>query len=216
MVGVLHRIEDGGTLLAALRTSGRERSLAARQELTAPGDDTALVGCFAGALKVERHLRDGRRFVSEFLYPDETVILRDRWHLEETVSALAPSRAVAVGATALDRFAAASEQRRTALWHCIQEGLARAQEQIGILGVRTSAERVAWFLGTLAHRQSADGRRAWLPMNYDDLADHLGLTRETVARRVAELRRAGTVEWRDGKRTVLAILDPEQLAEIAG
>jgi CRP/FNR family transcriptional regulator len=65
-----------------------------------------------------------------------------------------------------------------------------------LLGRRTAEEKIAAFLTTLQARYVRVGRSAvtlQLPMGRLDIADHLGLTIETVSRTLSRLDRDGCI-----------------------
>ena len=70
--------------------------------------------------------------------------------------------------------------------------LAAAQEQLLLLGRKSALERLATFLIDLGKRQQKDRaslpRAVHLPMSRIEIADYLGLTKETVSRALAELK----------------------------
>ncbi len=70
-----------------------------------------------------------------------------------------------------------------------------------LLGRKTARERVASFLLDLAERAGADGVLA-LPMSRTDIADHLGLTVESVSRTFTQLERDGIIALPAHRRTV--------------
>jgi CRP/FNR family nitrogen fixation transcriptional regulator len=66
--------------------------------------------------------------------------------------------------------------------------------QLVLLGRKTASERIGSFLLEMAGRLPAQrGPMLDLPMSRTDMADHLGLTIETVCRVLAHLRRDGTI-----------------------
>ena len=63
-----------------------------------------------------------------------------------------------------------------------------------MLGRMTAIERIACFLDEIDTRAQARGTDLiGLPMSRTDIADHLGLTVETVCRGLAQLRRMGAI-----------------------
>ena len=81
--------------------------------------------------------------------------------------------------------------------------LQTAHSRLLLLGRKTASERIASFLLEMAER--LPGRRAHvvdLPMGRMDVADHLGLTIETVCRILALLRREGMIGIERGRITI--------------
>lgn len=70
--------------------------------------------------------------------------------------------------------------------------LARAQNHMLVLGRRTANERMAALLLDLSARQG-DDRIVRLPMQRNDIADHLGVTFETVSRILRCLKDQGVL-----------------------
>jgi CRP-like cAMP-binding protein len=63
-----------------------------------------------------------------------------------------------------------------------------------LLGRKTASERIASFLLEMAARCNANARLTIeLPMSRSDMGDYLGLTIETVCRRLTRLRLDGTI-----------------------
>ena len=74
--------------------------------------------------------------------------------------------------------------------------LSRAKDMMLLLGRCTADEKIAAFLTGLQARYAGIGRSAVtleLPMNRLDIADHLGLTIETVSRTLTRLDRDGCI-----------------------
>lgn len=76
-----------------------------------------------------------------------------------------------------------------------------AQNMMMTLSKKTAGEKVAAFLLMLANRQAAHSANAELrktevklPMSRLDIADYLGLTIETVSRRLTDLKTSGIID----------------------
>ena len=81
---------------------------------------------------------------------------------------------------------------------------------------RTSAsERVARFLLDMTERLQASRRTVLdLPMSRSDIADHLGLTVETVCRVLAQLCREGAIAIDPADRSRITIRDDMALQQV--
>ncbi len=64
----------------------------------------------------------------------------------------------------------------------MMKGLERAQDHMVLLGRKSARERIATFLVTFLRRMACTGTAVELPMSRTDMADHLGLTVESVSR----------------------------------
>ena len=184
----------------ALEQFGTRRAFRRGQEVYAAGDPAER--CYrvvSGGVRAVGLDEDGRRHVAEFFLPGDLFGLEAaeaRHHLSaeavaDTVLVCYPRRAVEAMA---DRHGALGRRlREVAL-----QGLRRAHETMFLLGRKAAGERVAAFLLEMAARAPADasraeGARVALPMTRADIADHLGLTIETVSRNMARLCRDGTI-----------------------
>jgi len=92
-----------------------------------------------------------------------------------------------------------------------------AHDHMIVLGRLGSEERVATFLVSTARRTGADQTRPVrieLPMTRLDMADHLGLTIETVCRTLSRFKRDGLIALEGRHCMILRRMD--YLRSIAG
>jgi len=81
--------------------------------------------------------------------------------------------------------------------------LQTAHARLLLLGRKTASERIASFLLEMAERLPFRHHNVVeLPMGRMDVADHLGLTIETVCRVLTVLRREGTIGIERGRVTI--------------
>ena len=186
-------------------------SLAADRSLYREGDAPRhWYRLLSGTLRVVRGLADGRRHVSEFVFPGQLFGNEpgpQRLFAAEAVSAatllIYPVESIELR-TAQDHLA-----RRT-IRQVVAEQLAAAQMRAVTLGTLTGGERVEAFVADMARRHPT-GRVAELPMNRTDIADHLGLTVETLSRLLGALRRRGAIRLQGANR--IEVCDQRLLAK---
>jgi CRP/FNR family nitrogen fixation transcriptional regulator len=87
------------------------------------------------------------------------------------------------------------------LWTVISRELQRAQQHVLLL-VKSAEERVASFLIEMAQR-NPPGNEVQLPMSRQDIADHLGITIETVSRTLTNMQANATIALPTSRRVVL-------------
>lgn len=149
-----------------------------------------------GALRLVRLSADGRRQVAGFALPGDFVGLSGAASHPHDIQALAE--------TELCRFSLEAMQRLGELFPRLQAKLLEracleldsAHERMMSLARMNPTERMADFLLTLAERQTRcgdPGPSLLLPMPRADIADHLGLTVETVSRSLTALRTRGLI-----------------------
>lgn len=165
-----------------------------------------------GLVRTVRLLSDGRRQVMDFFGPGEIFALSSDTHHAYDAEAVTDS---VVSGHSLQRLGGRVDTdpalARKVL-RALSRELAHSQDRILLLGRKTARERIASFLLSMAERQGKRDR-VDLPMKRADIADHLGLTVETVSRVFAHLKRAGLILLRDASS--IELLDPEGLRDIA-
>jgi CRP/FNR family nitrogen fixation transcriptional regulator len=146
----------------------------------------------AGVVRTVRLLPDGRRQVGGFYYPGETIGFETAATHAFSAEALGPCEVASVRRASLDALADPVVLGH-ALAEAMQRELARTQAHLLVLGRKSACEKVATFLKTLA--QPGRGSPVPLPMGRQDIADHLGLTIETVSRMLTHLQGAEVVRF---------------------
>jgi CRP/FNR family transcriptional regulator len=103
------------------------------------------------------------------------------------------------------------------LYRMAAHELAAAQQQFVLLGRKTASERLASFLLLLSERTALSNSEAVgmvrLPMSRSDIADYLGLTKETVSRVISALKRERIIRLETLE--VIQILARERLEQLA-
>jgi CRP/FNR family nitrogen fixation transcriptional regulator len=147
----------------------------------------------SGCVRTVEWLGGGRRHVGAFLWEGDFVGIDAQTHHAD---------AEAVTPVALRRYrrrtieAAAESDAALALWlrKTTAEALAVARDHIALLGRKTAMGKTASFLLALDRRSTLpSGNFVALPMSRTDIADHLGLSVETVCRNLVHLQRDGAV-----------------------
>jgi CRP/FNR family nitrogen fixation transcriptional regulator len=181
---------------------GTTRALAKGEELYAEGDPAP---CFykvlSGAVCTSMLLDDGRRQIDAFHLPGDVFGL-ERGHAHRSAAeAVGDATVIAYRRSALGPGAGGSAEAAQALLDAILRSLERAQGHMLLLGRKTAMERIASFLLDMAGR-AGHADHIDLPMTRADIADHLGLTIETVSRLLARLEREGIIEMPAQRRTI--------------
>lgn len=204
--------------LAELKALGSTARAEPGQCLFHEGDSAELVfNVTRGALKLYRLLPDGRRQIASFVQPGDFLGLTLEDVHAYTAEALEPVEYCRFPRERFDRFADAHPEIGRELYAMAAHELSAAREQIVLLGRKTAIERVASFLLARFDRVRArnpDWEIVRVPMTRTDIADHLGLTKETVSRAFTSLRRRRLIALIPGDRVEL--LRREQLEQLAG
>ena len=161
------------------------------------GDDAERIyTVMRGMLRMVRYLPDGRRQIVDFLAPgDFTGIPLGGAH-EHSLEAVVNSRLCSIGRVRLQELGRSLPHLQDRLLAFTCRDLQRARDLQVSLGRRMPVEKVATFLLELARRAERLGEApavVALPMTRNDIADHLGLTIETVSRTFTRLRQQGVI-----------------------
>jgi CRP-like cAMP-binding protein len=199
---------EGGTLLrpAAARSEtpdavdlleqfGTTVRLAREHEIHSEGASTT--HCYrvvSGCVRTVRLMEDGRRQVGEFLLAGDLFGLDDLG--DHAFSAEAVTEVVLRRYPR--RMVEGLAESHPALGRRLRElalaNLRAVQEHVVLLGRKTATERLASFMLEMDRRIQGKGSEMLeFPMCRADIADHLGLTVETVCRVLAQLKREGVI-----------------------
>jgi len=169
-----------------------------------------------GSVKLYRLLSDGRRQVTAFLFPGDFLGLGPDAAHELSAEAMDDVQLCAFPRGRFGDFVDAHPRMERQLYCLAARRLGAAGDQMMLLGRKTALERLASFFVQLqgrAARNGRDGRFVDLPMSRSDIADYLGLTKETVSRLLARLRARRLIRLAAIDR--VEILDPAGLAHLA-
>ncbi|AWB22814.1 nitrogen fixation protein FixK [Methylobacterium currus] len=204
------------TELDELETLGQRLTLDKGQTLFGQGEPAgAVYNVIDGTLRLSRLLPDGRRQVMGFALPGDFLGLALQDVRSVSAEALGPVRTCRFARKDFDALVEAKPHLLRSLHERAGHELALAQEQMLLLGRRTAEEKVAAFLLGLRDRYARTGRSSVtveLPMGRQDMADHLGLTIETVSRMLTRLDRAHTILIVPGG---VRLVDVERLEQLA-
>ncbi len=204
---------EDDAILAPLARHGVTVCADRNEEIFVEGETAKYCYCvIRGCVRTVKLLEDGRRQVGEFMLPGDLFAVESLDAYDFAAEAVTDvklrryPRAALEAAADRDRCLARRLRERSA------DRLRSARDRMVMLGRRTAAERIAGFLLEMADRRNMDASGLLdLPMNRTDMADHLGLTIETVCRGLTDLRRHGTIAI---DRARIAIRDPRALGAI--
>jgi CRP/FNR family transcriptional regulator len=204
--------------LANLRALGTMQRLEPGQPIFHEGDPVRRVFMLAnGSLKIYTLLADGRRQITGFMFPGDFLGISIDDEYAFTAEALVRSELWWFTRDTFDQFVEDNPKVERELYRLAAHELAAAQSQMVLLGRKTAAERLAsFFLSLLERQELVVGEKQAefdLPMNRLDIADYLGLTKETVSRMLAELRNRKLIRLASQDR--VEILDRAGLREMA-
>ena len=203
--------------LERFKFMGSTIRLEAHEPLFHEGDAADTVfNLTSGTLKLYKLLPDGRRQVMGFLQPGDFLgITMDEEHAF-SAEALEPVEACRFSRARFDAFIEEHPRMERELYRLAAHELSMAQAQMVLLGRKTALERVATFLLGLLRRQEERHGTAdtvELQMNRLDIADYLGLTKETVSRLFTSLKTTGVIRLLSDDR--VSITNPAQLKYLA-
>ena len=204
--------------LEEFRNLGWTLKLSPGQALFHEGDPVTRVFTLTrGVLKLYKLLADGRRQITGFLFPGDFLGISVDDEHAFSAEALEDSRLCWFPRSRFDDFVAEQPAMERELYRMAAHELAAAQQQFVLLGRKMASERLASFLVMLEERSEGPGGPGLgivrLPMSRSDIADYLGLTKETVSRVISALKRARVIRLQ--ALDAIQILDRDALRQFA-
>ena len=193
--------------IAQFRVFDREQAIFAEGEAA-----DAVFRVVDGMIRLYKLLPDGRRQIIGFLQAGDMIGLAFADRYLYSAEAVTASTVQRIPRCQLDALLDSQPSLARRLLSVTTSELVAAQDQMLLLGRKSALEKLASFLLALSRRTGA-GRAVALPMSRCDIADHLGLTTETVSRGFTKLKTSRLIRILDGGRVEL--LDAEALAELA-
>jgi CRP/FNR family nitrogen fixation transcriptional regulator len=167
----------------------------------------------AGCVRTVRLMEDGRRQIGEFLMAGDMLGLDALGTYDFAAEAVCDVVLRRYPRRMVDALAENNVALTRRLRDLTSVSLRTAHARLVLLGRKTASERIASFLLEMAERlPAAHPQVIDLPMGRTDVADHLGLTIETVCRVLAHLRREGTIAIDRGSVTIRDEVGLQELA----
>jgi CRP-like cAMP-binding protein len=165
----------------------------------------------SGCVRLSRHISDGRRQVTQFLFPGDFFSFMEFGEHSFTAEAVNDLVLMAFPQKALLKLRNERANVQERFLTLVAQRVLDAHAHLVILGRATAKERVASFLISLSERIGVeDDEILDVPMSRLDIADYLGLTIETVCRVLSELKRARIIDIPDPRHLVLRKIDALQ------
>ncbi|MEO1488259.1 MAG: Crp/Fnr family transcriptional regulator [Pseudomonadota bacterium] len=203
----------------ALAAVGRTRELKRGEMLFAAGDeDAACATLVSGALKVAAFDEEGNEQILALVHPSGFIGELFAPFAHHDVVALTPSRLCTFARRDIEAAITNYPALTRALLRRSQEDLLATRALLELTGHASAETRLAALLHDFSCSASQSSCHAAvefeLPLTRGEIANMLGLTIETVSRKLGEIEDTGAI-MRKGKRGI-QVLDPAQLIAIAG
>jgi CRP/FNR family transcriptional regulator, nitrogen fixation regulation protein len=189
---------------AATPTVGSVQSFTKDEEIFAEGDKAAYVyKVLSGVVRTSKLLSDGRRQIDAFHLAGDIFGIEAGDEYRFCAESVGNCVVVAYRRSHLAALTGSDAQLGQDMTMGMMRSLVRAQNHMLLLGRKSALEKIATFLLDMAER-TADDSTLDLPMSRTDIADHLGLTIETVSRSFTQLERQGIIGLPSARRIVLS------------
>lgn len=197
----------------ALASNANVKRFKAGETLYVEGDEAPY--CYqivSGVAKEYNTLEDGRRQVADFYGVGELFGISEIDEQLHTAEAITDCAVRCYPRDLFLRAVAASPTLSQIFLDTLMTRLHRTRERMIMLGRMSAIQRVAAFLLRLCAEQDSTDNIRFL-MSRQDIADHLGLTIETVCRALTEMKKRGVLVFETAR--LFSIPDEDALEDIA-
>jgi CRP/FNR family nitrogen fixation transcriptional regulator len=156
----------------------------------------------SGAVRTFKLLSDGRRQIDAFHLPGDIFGIEPGEEHRFSAEAVGDATVISYRRSNLNARTKDAGDIPAEMVSAVMLSLVRAQSHMRLLGRKNAVEKIATFLLDLSGR-TANNDQIDLPMSRTDIADHLGLTIETVSRSLTQLERQGVIELPSHRRFIM-------------
>jgi CRP/FNR family nitrogen fixation transcriptional regulator len=186
-----------------MNEAGERMTLAAGEELFVEGDPAEFFyKMVSGTVRTSKLLSDARRQIDSFHFVGDFFGFEGSEEHSFTAEAVEQATVIAFRRSSFRTLVRGYPEMADQLMSAMASSLQRARDHMLLLGRKTPQEKIAMFLLDTATRLR-NGDRIDLPMRRADIADYLGLTKETVSRTLTQMSRDGLIRLEAIGRTVL-------------
>ena len=185
------------------KDAGALRCFERDEEIFGEGDPADfLFEVVSGAVRTYKLLSDGRRQIDAFHIPGDIFGIESGCEYRFSAEAIQEVTVRTIRRRSLDTLVRSDSDLPSRLVAAMARSLERAQDHMLLLGRKSAREKIASFLLGLADRINGE-KTLELPMSRADMADHLGLTIETVSRTVTQLQREKLIDLPSSRRVII-------------
>jgi CRP/FNR family nitrogen fixation transcriptional regulator len=196
-------VDNARTTDGDIHDAGERRTFAKGDELFVEGEPADFFyKVISGTVQTSKLLSDARRQIDSFHLAGDIFGFEGGAGYSVTAEAVEDTTVVAFRRSSFHSLVRAYPVFADQLMSAMVASLKRARDHMLLLGRRTPQEKVAMFLLDIA-RRLRKGDRFELPMRRADIADYLGLTKETVSRTLTQMSRDGLIKLEAIGRIVL-------------
>jgi len=152
----------------------------------------------SGQVRTYTMLDDGRRQIDGFYLAGDIFGIEAGPLYRFSANSIGEVAVFAFRRSDLERLTNLNSELGKAILFSLVGSLARKQDHLLLLGRKSAKEKVAGFLLDMAQR-AARATTSGMPLQRADIADYLGLSRETVSRVLSQLSRDGIIGAHAGR-----------------